>query len=133
MNLQRINGVSRFGPVAHEAAYRYGAEWLDEVIRIIGENFVYVRDFFAEYFPGVVISELEGTYLLWADFRCFGMSEKEMTDFLTDECMLYLISGAGFGETGKGYRRINLACPKQVLVDAMERFLKAAQKRGMVK
>ena len=132
MNLQRINGVSRFGPVAHEAAYRNGAEWLDEVLQIVRENFVYVRDFFAEHFPGVVISELEGTYLLWADFRCFGMTEKEMTDFLTDECMLYLISGAGFGETGKGYRRINLACPRKILEGAMDRLLAGAKKRGLI-
>ena len=75
MGLQAFMHIERFGPVAHEAAYRHGAEWLEELIQVIKGNYEYVRDFFAQHFPGVVVTELEGTYLVWCDFRCFGMSD----------------------------------------------------------
>ena len=110
MGLQAFMHIERFGPVAHEAAYRHGAEWLEELIQVIKGNYEYVRDFFAQHFPGVVVTELEGTYLVWCDFRCFGMSDADMKVFLTDECMLYLDNGTDFGAAGSGYQRINVAC-----------------------
>lgn len=133
MGLQAFMHISRFGPVAHEAAYRGGAEWLDELIQVIKGNFDYCKEFFAKNFPEVVVTEPEGTYLLWCDFRCFGMTDAEMKKFLTDECMLYLDNGIEFGEAGSGYQRINVACPKQTLVDALDRFLAAAEKHGLKK
>ncbi|MCQ2555342.1 MAG: pyridoxal phosphate-dependent aminotransferase [Clostridia bacterium] len=129
--LQAFMHIERFGPVAHEAAYRNGAEWLDELILVIKDNYEYTRDFFKKNFPGVVVTELEGTYLVWCDFRCFGLSDLEMKNFLTDECNLYLDNGTEFGAAGSGYQRINVACPKSILVDALDRFLVAAQKRGL--
>jgi len=131
MRLLALNGVSRFGPVAHEAAYRFGEEWLDELLQVLKENYEYARDFFAEHFPKVIVTPLEGAYLMWCNFKCFGLSKDEMTRFLTEECGLYLVQGSSFGGMSGGYQRINLACPKQVLIDAMERFLKAAKKRGL--
>lgn len=68
-----------------------------------------------QHFPGVVVTELEGTYLVWCDFRCFGMSDADMKVFLTDECMLYLDNGTDFGAAGSGYQRINVACPRKTL------------------
>ena len=92
-----------------------------------------IRDFFAQHFPGVVVTELEGTYLVWCDFRCFGMSDADMKVFLTDECMLYLDNGTDFGAAGSGYQRINVACPRKTLADALDRFYQAARKRGMAR
>ena len=92
---------------------RHGAEWLEELIQVIKGNYEYVRDFFAQHFPGVVVTELEGTYLVWCDFRCFGMSDADMKVFLTDECMLYLDNGTDFGAAGSGYQRINARLPPQ--------------------
>ena len=131
MGLQAFMHIERFGPVAHEAAYRHGAEWLEELIQVIKGNYEYVRDFFAQHFPKVVVTELEGTYLVWCDFRSFGLSDAEMKVFLTDECMLYLDNGLEFGQAGSGYQRINVACPRKTLADALDRFLEAAKKRGL--
>ena len=111
----------------------HGAEWLEELIQVIKGNYEYVRDFFAQHFPGVVVTELEGTYLVWCDFRCFGMSDADMKVFLTDECMLYLDNGTDFGAAGSGYQRINVACPRKTLADALDRFYQAARKRGMAR
>ncbi|NCB63110.1 MAG: pyridoxal phosphate-dependent aminotransferase [Clostridia bacterium] len=133
MGLQAFMHISRFGPVAHEAAYRRGAEWLDELIEVIRGNFEYTRAFFAEKLPGIKVTELEGTYLVWCDFTCFGMSDGEMKNFLTDECMLYLDNGTEFGEAGSGFQRINVACPRKTLADALDRLYEGFKKRGLAK
>ena len=78
-----------------------------------------------------MVTELEGTYLVWCDFRSFGLSDAEMKVFLTDECMLYLDNGLEFGQAGSGYQRINVACPRKTLADALDRFLEAAKTRGL--
>ena len=80
-----------------------------------------------------MVTELEGTYLVWCDFLCFGMSDADMKVFLTDECMLYLDNGTDFGAAGSGYQRINVACPRKTLADALDRFYQAAKKRGMAR
>lgn len=131
MSLQAFMHISRFGPVAHEAAYRHGGDWLDELLTVIGDNFRFTKAFFAEKLPGVRVTELEGTYLVWCDFRCFGMTDGEMKDFLTDECLLYLDNGTEFGPAGSGFQRINIACPRKTLSDALERLYQGMKKRGL--
>lgn len=123
--------TSRFGPVAHEAAYKEGAEWLDECISVIWDNYHFFKDFMAQHFPKVKVFDLEGTYLSWFDFSSFGMSDKEMKDFLTDECLLYLDNGFQFGAGGEGYQRINLACPRKILEDALNRLYEAMKAKGL--
>ena len=132
MSTHGFKHTSRFGPVAHEAAYRGGAEWLDELITVIKGNYDYFCDFMAKNFPKVVISELQGTYLVWFNCSSFGMTDIEMRDFLTDECLLWLDNGYEFGTGGSGYQRINLACPRKTLADALDRLLAGCKARGIV-
>lgn len=124
--------TSRFGPVAHEAAYRRGGEWLDELLQVIKGNYEFFKAFMAKYFPKVVVTELEGTYLAWFNCTSLGMNDNELRDFLTDECLLYLDNGVEFGPAGSGYQRINLACPRKTLSDALERLLAGAKARGIM-
>lgn len=123
--------TSRFGPVAHEAAYRRGGEWLDELLEVVKGNYEYFKDFMAQHFPKVVVTQLEGTYLAWFNCKSFGMTDTQLKDFLTDECFLYLDNGVEFGQAGSGYQRINLACPRKVLVDALDRLYAGAKARGL--
>ncbi len=132
MGLQAFMHISRFGPVAHEAAYRRGAPWLEELIDYIKGNYEYFKAFMGEKFPKVKITELEGTYLVWFDCTSWGMTDAEMKGFLTDECMLYLDNGIEFGEAGSGFQRINIACPRKTLADALDRLYEGARKRGLV-
>ena len=60
------------------------------------------------------------------------MSDAELSAFLTDECLLYLDSGLEFGQAGSGYQRINLACPRNILEDALNRLYAGAKARGLV-
>ena len=131
MSTHGFKHTNRFGPVAHEAAYRHGGEWLDELIEYVKENYDYFCDFMKEHFPRVVVTPLEGTYLAWFNCTSFGMSDDELHKFLTDDCLLYLDHGPEFGEAGSGYQRINLACPRKVLADALERLYKKGLERGI--
>lgn len=132
MSTHGFKHTSRFGPVAHEAAYRYGDEWLDELLEYVKGNYEYFKSFMAEHFPKVVVTELEGTYLTWFNCKSFGMTDEELKNFMTDECMLYLDNGTEFGAAGSGYQRINLACPRKILEDALDRLYTGAKARGII-
>ena len=73
---------------------------------------------------------LEGTYLQWLDFRALGMDEKELEDFMVHKALWFTDEGYVFGEGGKGFERINLACTRQVLQDALDRLYAAIQERN---
>ena len=109
------------------AAYNECEEWLDELITVIASNAKYVEDFMAENFPEIKISPLEGTYLQWLDMRKLGMTHIELKKMLED-AGIYLDNGEVFGESGRGFERINLACSRQTLEKAMLRFKCAVEK-----
>lgn len=103
------------------AAYNECEDWLDELITVIASNAKYVEDFMAENFPEIKISPLEGTYLQWLDMRGLGMTHVELKKMLED-AGIYLDNGEVFGERGRGFERINLACARETLEKAMLRF-----------
>lgn len=103
------------------AAYTECDEWLDELLTVIKGNADFVRDFMAENFSEIKVIPLEGTYLLWLDMRGTGLSYTEMKKLL-EECHIYLDNGEMFGREGRGFQRINIACPRETLKKAMERF-----------
>jgi aminotransferase/cystathionine beta-lyase len=113
------------GYEACRLAYTQADKWLDCCIQVINENARFMEKFFAENMPEVKVYPLEGTYLLWADFRAWGLSAKELEDFMIKEAELFTDEGYIFGETGEGYERFNIACPGYVLQDAMKRLLDA--------
>ncbi len=119
-----------FGTVALEAAYTYGDEWLDQLNAYIGGNKDYVADFLACNLPSVGTFPLEGTYLMWLDFRQWGMTQKELSDFLVNEAYLGLNDGAYFGSEGQGFMRLNLGTSRRVIAAAMKQLKEAYEKRN---
>lgn len=117
-----------FGYKACELAYDKCEEWLDELILVLDENRKLVEDFFAENMPEVKVHRLQGTYLMWLDFRAWGMSKEEQEDFMVNKAQAIFDEGYVFGEGGIGFERINIACPKRVLEQTLERILKAKKK-----
>ena len=87
----------------------------------------YVEEFMAEHFPEIVVHPLEGTYLQWLDLRGLGMTHVELKIML-EGAQIYLDNGELFGEAGRGFQRINLACARQTLERTMERFRRAVAK-----
>ncbi|HJG86257.1 MalY/PatB family protein [Pseudoflavonifractor capillosus] len=118
--------TSYFGLAATRAAYEEAEDWLEELLAVIQGNYEYCKAFLIEKFPSVVTYPLEGTYLMWCDFRSLGLTPEAQEKFFLS-CQLCLDEGYIFGSQGAGFERINLACPRPCLEAAMERLDKAAE------
>lgn len=114
-----------FGHVTLKAAYRYGEEWLEALIRYLEGNVEFALDYFARELPSVKVLKPEGSFLLWLDFRATGLSHEACGERLLKIGKVALNDGLTFGEEGRGFRRMNIGCPRQVLADGLQR-IKAA-------
>lgn len=114
--------INIMGLVACESAYENGQKWLCEVKNYILENIKYVNIFLNEKLPKIKLIYPEGTYLLWLDFNEFNLSDDMLDELLLNEAKLWLDSGKKFGETGKGFQRLNVALPRKKLEWAMEQL-----------
>lgn len=112
------------GLVACEAAYRYGDKWIEAVLSYIKANAEFTKEYLKKNLPKVKMTKLEGTYLVWLDFREYGLSDEELDKLILEEAGLWLDSGAVFGACGEGFQRINIACPRATLEQALERLNK---------
>ncbi|HWR12140.1 MAG TPA: PatB family C-S lyase [Rectinemataceae bacterium] len=123
-------GVSNvFGNVALVAAYNEGEAWLEEMLDYLRGNFRLVSDFIAEKLPELGIAPLEGSYLGWIDCRKLGLSDAELKDFFTKKARIWLDEGTKFGSGGSGFMRVNLACPRSYLAEALLRMENAIEER----
>jgi len=111
-----------FGIVAAEAAYREGDEWLGELIAYLEKNILLAVDFISAEIPEIKVSPAEATYMLWMDFRRFGNSDAELKRRLIDKAGLGFVDGPTFGPGGEGFQRMNIACPRHILVKSLERL-----------
>ena len=127
-----IYGVNPLSAAAAEAAWRGGGPWLDEVLSYLSENARTLQAFLSER-PELNVGAvpIEGTYLAWLDFRRTGIPAGELEDFLLDKAKLRLEDGAIFGEEGSGFARMNLACPRPLLNEALGRLDVALVSRGV--
>ena len=107
---------------ACELAYNNCEEWLDEMVLYVDGNRRFAEKFFAERLPMIRVFKLQGTYLLWLDCRALGMEAEELEKFMKTKAQLFLDEGYIFGESGRGYERVNLACPRRVLEKALLRL-----------
>ena len=123
--------VNYFGVAAVTAAYEEGAPWLDELKTVLQGNYEYCKQFLSEKFPSVTVVPLEGTYLMWVDFRSLGLDNAALAEFMTKKVGLALNEGHVFGEEGSGFERFVLACPRRYLEAAMQRLDKAAEEASL--
>ena len=118
-----------FGYVAAEAAYRGGAAWFDEVKDAIWANYTFVRDTLAEQLPKAVVTELQGTYLLWIDFGAY-LAPGELEDFFQHRCRLAVDYGRWFGPGADTMIRLNLATNHDTVQKATDAIIRALQEMG---
>lgn len=114
--------VNLMGLAATQAAYETGEEWLAELKIYLKDNLEFVRTYLTERLPEIKLIEPEGTYLLWLDFRELGLTETEREELIVNKAKLWLDSGAIFGAGGEGFERINIACPRSTLRQALEQL-----------
>ena len=110
-----IMGPNLMAFTAMEAAYTYGDKWVDEVVAYISDNVRYVQQQVRDFMPKVKLSHHEGTFLMWLDLRCLGMSSDELTVTLGREYGIGLGNGAHYGKQCDGFMRMNIACPRSTL------------------
>ena len=116
------------GLTATKAAYTYGEEWLDELKEYLEENLSFVRDYLKEKLPKVHLIEPEGTYLIWLDFSEIADNHKELEKLIVDEARLWLDPGIIFGRETALFERINIACPRKTLKQALDQLYEALEK-----
>lgn len=121
--------LNALGYQACEIAYRSCEGWLEELLSVLDENRRFVEDLIAQRLPKIKVSRLEGTYLMWLDLREYGIDHRELERIMTQEAQLFFDEGYIFGEDGKGFERVNIACPKAVLEQAMQRLEIALQNK----
>lgn len=113
------------GLTGAKAAYEHGAEWLTQLLAYIEENHARTKSFLTAHLPKVQIIEPEGTYLLWLDFRAYGLSDEALNEKIIREAHLWLDDGPIFGAGGSGFQRINIACPWATLETGLQNLAKA--------
>lgn len=122
---QGIQMINTFGPLALEAAYFEGEAWLEAVLDYLTENLQFLKSFIRERLPEIKVIEPEGTYLVWMDLRDLGLEHKQLEELMQKTGKIALDEGYIFGEEGKGFERINIACPRSLLSEGLERIEKA--------
>ena len=116
-----------FGAAAQIAAYDQGEDWLEQLLVYLRGNAQYIGEFIAQRMPRVKYRPPEATYLAWLDFRDYGMDQAQLWDFMCHKARVATDDGAKFGPNGEGdgFQRLNFACPRQQLTQALERIAQA--------
>lgn len=117
------------GLTACQAAYENGEEWYRAMLAYIRENIAYIGEFLETRLPEIKMIMPEGTYLVWLDFRALKLADCELDELIIHKAGLWLDGGSIFGNEGKGFQRINAACPRKTLQLALERLEKAVKER----
>ncbi|MCL2079923.1 MAG: pyridoxal phosphate-dependent aminotransferase [Oscillospiraceae bacterium] len=120
------DNLNTLGLAACKSAYTHGGAWLDDLRAYLMANIRLVQDFLAQRLSKIKPVPTEGTYLMWLDFSAYGLGQAELDRRMTQEAKLWLNSGTMFGADGEGFLRLNVACPRSVLTDALARLEKAA-------
>ena len=129
ININEVCDVNPFGVIATIAAYNEGEEWLNQLLQYIHGNYLFFKDYCEEHLPQLPVAPLEGTYLAWMDCRSLGIPSEELEEELMKEAKLWLNAGSMYGKEGEGFMRWNLACPRQLVKEGLERFSQFVNKR----
>ena len=123
ININEVCDLNPFGPVALMAAYNESEDWIDELCPYIWGNYTALCDFVAKHLPQWKVMPMEGTYLVWVDVSACCDSVATYCDQLLQQAKVWLNPGTMYGaESGKGYLRINIACPRTIMIEALNRI-----------
>ena len=129
ININEVCDVNPFGVAATIAAYNEGEEWLNQLVDYLHGNYEAMAEFCRRELEEFPITRLEGTYLVWMDCSSLGMPSDALEHALLDDARLWLNAGTMYGAEGEGYMRWNIACPRSVMLDGLNRFLNFVRSR----
>ena len=123
VNINEVCDLNPFGPVALVAAYNESEQWIDELNGYLWQNYQSLCDFVAQHLPQWRVMPLEGTYLAWVDVSACCDRVAAYCDRIMREARVWLNPGTMYGpQSGEGYLRINIACPRSLLMEALNRI-----------
>lgn len=120
-------GIGVFGGVALEAAYLHGEDWLEQVLDYLENNLQFMEKYLAEHIPAIHLIRPEGTHLGWLDCRSLGVESAGLKRLLLEEACVHLEDGTVYGREGDGFMRMNIACPRSMLAEALARIKTAVE------
>lgn len=128
ININEVCDVNPFGVIALQAAYNEGESWIDQLNLYLWENYKVLKDFFQEHLPKLKVLKLEGTYLVWVDISATGLKADELTNELLQQGKVMVNSGTLYGKTtGADYLRLNIAMPRSLMLEALQRIAQVLQ------
>ncbi|AFK08111.1 bifunctional PLP-dependent enzyme with beta-cystathionase and maltose regulon repressor activities [Mesotoga prima MesG1.Ag.4.2] len=107
-----------------------GADWVREMREYVWENVSIMKDFFTRNIPAVTMTEVEGSFVIWIDWRRLKLDDEELHSFLLNEAYLDLDRGINYGEGGEGFTRMNIAAPRRKIEESLGFLFEAAARRG---
>lgn len=114
--------LNTFGITAMENAYRYGEEWLEQLLDYLRDNISVTEQYLNKHLPEITFIRPEGTYLIWLDCRNLHLDEIKLVKRLIEKGKVALETGSKYGAEGIGFMRMNIACPRSLLLDGLERI-----------
>lgn len=120
--------INTIGLFATKAVYTKGYEWYVQLKQYLWENYIFAKQFIEEHIPNIRVVETEGTYLLWLDCSGLGLTALELERLIIDKAKLWLDSGVIFGDETALFQRINYACPRSILKQALLQLKQALEK-----
>lgn len=122
LQMHQMETISPFAVQALIAAYTKGGTWLEQLKLYLFDNYQYLVHYCAKNLPGITISPLEATYLVWLDCRDFGLQSSELSQILIKQGKIWLNPGSLYGLSGEGFLRLNIALPRKLLAEGLKRF-----------
>jgi len=123
ININEVCDLNPFGPVSLKAAYNESEDWIDELNLYLWDNYQALCQFFEKELPHCKVTKLEGTYLVWVDVTHYANNVEELCNHLLTDGKVWVNPGTMYGpESGKGYIRINIACPRSRMMEGLKRI-----------
>lgn len=126
LNTDEVAEPNAFAVQAAVTAFEQGGDWLDELRQYIFDNKQLVSNFIKNEIPQIRLVFSNATYLLWLDCSALGLPSGELAKHIRSNTGLYLSSGEIYGN-GRDFLRMNIACPRAMVQEGLERLNKAVK------
>lgn len=130
LNSLHLNLGNAFGTIALQEAYFNGAEWLDELLGYLKNNYRFIKETIHKEMPRIKVVEPEATFLLWLDFRDYQFSDKELKEFMINKAKIAMNDGPMFGPGGEGFQRMNFGTQRSRIESALANLQKALKQKA---
>lgn len=120
-----LSSPSILAVIATMTAYNECEYWVDELIKYTENNIKFVKEYLEKNIPELFCEIPDGSYFAWIDFSKLGISSEEFQKYLIDIGEVAVMPGLTYGEEGRYFLRLNVACSIKKVKDGLERIKKS--------